>query len=216
MLYSSGCPQDKRAVNVQNKLCWTENTSLTANLAWCYISQHRQQERVEISSHSSVGRWVGALGPCEHIPLMLSQLDAVIWHQMSLCILTLVTSFFKYPKARIWSVTKANQLGGHYAAHGDLVSQGSRRHRLRAGPGQTRFCACPPTATLLQCKLHTYSSASDCAVPYPVLWTPTGSNTFSVTLEELWWLSFSGNYQLTVVTLISIFMCIVSAWTCYG
>lgn len=27
-----------------------------------------------------------------------------------------------------------------------------------------------------------------------MLWTPTVCNTFSVTLEEPWWLSFSGNY----------------------
>lgn len=128
MLYGSGCPQDKRAVNVQNKLCWTENTNLNSKSSLMLHFPAQTTGKSADSFYSSVGRWVGTLGPGEHIPLMLSLLDVqnlrVIQHQMPPCIFTLVATFFKRPKARIWSVTKANQPGGHDAAHWDLVCQG--------------------------------------------------------------------------------------------
>lgn len=106
--------------------------------------------------YSSVGRWVGTLGPSEHIPLMLSLLDAenihVIWHQMPLFIFTLVASFFKCPKARSWSVTKANQPAGHNAAHWDLIpraADGTVQGMAQDGPGSVPAC-CSVNCTLTQ------------------------------------------------------------------
>jgi len=41
------CTDDKRAVNVRSNLCRIESLNPTANLTWCYIAQHKQQERVQ-------------------------------------------------------------------------------------------------------------------------------------------------------------------------
>lgn len=138
ILYSRGWPHDNRTANIWSNLYRTESPSLTANLARCCIAQHRTQERVKngrcqdflsavLITHacprvmnglrlvSILPRggnrwWVVTLRAGEHIPPMLTPLDAekmhVTWHRMLLCTLTLAASFLKCLEARVWAAAK--------------------------------------------------------------------------------------------------------------
>lgn len=169
ILYRRGWPHGNRAAYIWSNMYSTESPSLMENLAWCYTAQHRTQERVQkgrcqdflsavLITHacphvmngfrlvSILPRggnrwWVVTLRAGEHIPPMLTPLDAanmhVTWHQMLLCTLTLVASFLKCLEDGVWAGARVNQPQGHNAAYLSLMPPGQRRaqgkgwHRTR-------------------------------------------------------------------------------------